>query len=78
MASHIARETGITDVWISRFKDNQLQQACLVMAYLGLKVVDEDEATISEEKLAAFALLASDVFKNPEAISKALTGGGNE
>lgn len=76
--TRIADETGISDTWISRFKSQQLQQACLVLAHLGLKVVDETEIAISEEKLNAFALLASDMLKSPERVVESLTGRRDE
>ena len=78
MQTRIAEETGITDTWISRFKSQQLQQACLVLAHLGLKIVDESEQTISEEKLRAFALITSDVFRNPERVVDSLKGSSDE
>lgn len=76
--TRIADEIGITDTWISRFKGQQLQQVCLILAHLDLKVVCDDAETIDAKKLEAFALLASDIFKSPERVVESLTGRRDE
>lgn len=76
--ARIAQEMGMTETKVGRFKSADLSGFCLILAHLGLKVVDETEIAISEEKLNAFALLASDMLKSPERVVESLTGRRDE
>lgn len=77
MQTVIAASSGMSESTISRLKNDHLGNFCQMLAFAGFKLVHQDEKTISEEKLQAFALLASDIFKCPDRVVDLLTGEGD-
>lgn len=54
----IATAMGVSESTVSRFKSEQLEQFCTVLAYAGLKVVPSEMQCFPTEKIQALLTLA--------------------
>lgn len=48
---------GISESTVSRFKSDQLEQLCTLLAHLGLKVVPTEYQCVDQKTFAAFQIL---------------------
>lgn len=56
----IATAMGVSESTVSRFKNDQLEQFCSVLAHAGLKVVPTDMQCFPADKVQALLTLAKD------------------
>lgn len=53
----LATAMGISESTVSRFKSDQLEQLCTLLAHLGLKVVPTEYQCVDQKTFAAFQIL---------------------
>lgn len=61
-ATSLALALGTNDKRISEFKNNQLEDFCIILAHLGLKIVEDDAVCVSQESLAVAGRVLQRVF----------------
>jgi hypothetical protein len=64
----LAASMGVSESSISRIKNEQLENVCLLLAQCGLKVVDADRVCVDKRKFEAITTLASAAMSNQEAV----------
>lgn len=56
--TRVAELTGLSETMVSRMKDGQIKNVCLLVAACGLKVVSGDSMEIDQSELAALETLS--------------------
>lgn len=67
----LATAMGVSETTISRFKSEQLEQFCLILAHLGMKSVDASKVCVDREAYESMTYIASKAMADKD-ISKKL------
>ncbi|HAC90928.1 MAG TPA: hypothetical protein DCF63_09890 [Planctomycetaceae bacterium] len=67
----IATAMGISETQVSRMKNEQLEQICVLLAHAGMKVVSNDKVCVNREAYESMSYIASKAMADRD-ISKRL------
>lgn len=67
----IATAMGISEAQVSRIKNEQLEQVCLMLAHAGMKVVSTDRVCVNRQAYESMSYIASKAMADQD-ISKRL------